>query len=143
MSRFVMLAGLALAILTLAAVSPASAQYVVYYDPPVMVAPPAPVVTYSYYPPTTVYYAPPTVSYYPPVTTTVYAAPAYPAYSAPVVYSAPGTVTTRSYRGFGVFRPRGVYTQSYYTPSYYTPSYYVSGYYAPRVSYYYPGVILR
>jgi hypothetical protein len=33
--------------------------------------------------------------------------------AAPVI---PGAVTTRSYVGLGIFRPRGVYTQSYFTP---------------------------
>jgi hypothetical protein len=119
MHRFGMMATLAVAFVALVALSPASAQYV-YYPPP------APVVTYSYYTPvpppvTTVYYASPTVTYYPPVATTVYAAP-----PAPVVYGAPGTVTTRTFVGLGIFRPRGVYTQSYYTPgvSYYVPAYY-------------------
>ena len=123
MHRFMTIAGIALAVLALVAVSPVSAQVVVYY-------PPAPV-TYSYYaPPTTVYYspAPVTYSYYaPPVSTVAYypTTTYYPAtvYSPSVVYS-PGVVTTRSYVGLGIFRPRGVYTQSYYTP-------YVSGYYYP------------
>jgi len=121
MHRFMTIAGIALAVLALVAVSPVSAQVVVYY-------PPAPV-TYSYYAPP-VYYAPApvTYSYYaPPVSTVAYypTTTYYPAtvYSPSVVYS-PGVVTTRSYVGLGIFRPRGVYTQSYYTP-------YVSGYYYP------------
>ena len=110
----------------------ARAQFVQVYSPPAVLAP-QPV--YSYYPPTTTYYAPPVTSYYAPVTS-YYAAPVttyYPptvnySYCPPTtVYSAPvavaptvavpvGTVTTRSFVGYGVFRPRGVYTQSYYTP---------------------------
>jgi hypothetical protein len=91
-------------------------------------------VTYSYYSPPPVYYSAPVVSYYSaPVVSyapaVAYApavsyAPTYSYYAAPaVVY--PGTVTTRSFVGLGIFRPRGVYTQSYYTPGY------VSSYYAP------------
>jgi hypothetical protein len=131
MHRFMATAGLALAICALFGASTASAQVVqVYYPapapvvsyyaaPPVYVAP-APTVTYYQPAPTVTYYQPaPTVTYYQPVTTAYYAAPA-------VAYS-PGVVTTRSYVGLGIFRPRGVYTQSYYSPAY-TSSYY----YAPR-----------
>jgi hypothetical protein len=61
--------------------------------------------------------------------------------------AAPGVVTTRSYVGYGIFRPRGVYTESFYSPApvvapvtrYYTPA---TSYYAPVTSYYTP-VILR
>ena len=111
----------------------ADAQYVVYR--PVVVAP-APVVSYypapvmSYYPPVVqTYYTPsvswyaPSVSYSAPVTTTVYSAPvaATPVVATPVV-ATPGYVTARSYVGYGVFRPRGVYTSYYYNPgvSYYS-----------------------
>jgi hypothetical protein len=117
MHRFLTMAGLALAtVVALAGLWPVQAQYVQVYSapPPVVVSPP-PVVTYSYYPPATVY-APPAVSYYAPAVS--YYAPTV-AYSVPstVVYAPPvGTVTTRSYYGFGIFRPRGWYTQSYYTP---------------------------
>jgi hypothetical protein len=87
----------------------------------------APVTTY-YAPPVTTYYSPAvTYSYYPP--TTVYSAPVY---SAPV-YAAPGTVTTRTFVGYGVFRPRGVYTQNYYTP----------GAVVAPVTSYYPPVFVR
>jgi hypothetical protein len=109
-----------------------------YYAAPSVTRYAAPA-TYSYYPPTTSYYAAPaTYSYYPP-TTTYYAAPAptyysysapaptYYSYSAPAPtyysYSAPaavvqpgGVVTTYSYYGYGIFRPRGYHTESYYTP---------------------------
>jgi hypothetical protein len=48
---------------------------------------------------------------------TVYSAPVASAvYASPTVISVPGTVTTRSYTGFGIFRPRGVYSESYFTP---------------------------
>jgi hypothetical protein len=120
----------ALTLVTMALVcASASAQVVYVQSPaPVVYAPPvtvysSPVVTYSspvvsapvvsYYAPP-VYTAPPvTYSYYPPVATapvTVYSAPAV---VQPVV---PGGITTRSYVGLGIFRPRGVYTQSYWTP---------------------------
>ena len=85
---------------------------VVTYSSPVVYSVPvatysSPAVSYSYYPATTVYSAPPPVSYsyYP--ATTVYSAPA-------VVV--PGVVTTRSYIGLGIFRPRGVYTETYISP---------------------------
>jgi hypothetical protein len=110
MSRFLTLTALALV--------PASAQAQIYYgQPPVVMAPvySAPVIT-SYYPapvvpaPSISYYAAPaTYSYYPP--TTVYAAP-------PAVVYPGGGYTTRTYQGFGIFRPRGTYTETYYTPSY-------------------------
>jgi hypothetical protein len=75
-----------------------------YYAPPVYVAP-----SVSYYaaPPVTYASPPVTYSYYP--QTTVYAAPAAVAVPA-------GSITTRTYQGFGIFRPRGTYTQSYYSP---------------------------
>lgn len=104
----------ALAILTFAlSVGTAQAQWVIVNSPPppvVWQSPPvvvysSPVVSYS--PPVT-YAAPVTYSYYPP--TTVYSAPAV---VTPVI---PGTVTTRRFVGYGIFRPRGVYTQSYFTP---------------------------
>jgi hypothetical protein len=126
MVRFASLALLSLALFAQAA----SAQHVIVYSPP-----PA-VVTYS--PPPVTVYAPPVVEYAPPIVTvpayrysyyapapvttvysvpatTVYSVPATTVYSAPSVY-VPGTVTTRSYVGLGIFRPRGVYTESYFTP---------------------------
>lgn len=118
MHRFTRMAGIAVVILALAAVSPASAQFVqVYYPAPVFLAPPSlpPVVTSYYLAPGTVYCTP-SVSYYSAPPTTVY--------SPPVAYSSPGVVTAHTYRGFGIFRPRGFYTQYHYSPgvtSYYTP----------------------
>lgn len=130
MFRIAMFALLALGLT--ASVAPAQVYYVrsprVVYPAPVVYS--APVVTYSspvvtstpvvtYSAPVTyaapVTYSEPvtTYSYYP--ATTVYSAPATTVYSAPVVYT-PGVVTTRSYYGFGVFRPRGLYTQSYVLP---------------------------
>ncbi len=126
--------------LILGTVGTASAQFVQVYSPPVFApAPtvayyPAPAVQYSYYPPAQVsYYPPAQVSYYQPAQV-AYSAPvmAYSApvvaysppvmtYSAPVVaYSAPapGTYTIRQTTGYGIFRPRGVTTESYYTPYY-------------------------
>jgi hypothetical protein len=122
----------AVALGVLAVALPARAQYIVYSSP----AAPAPVV--SYYTPVTTFYAPPvttfyapavTYSYYPP--TTVYSAPVY---SAPTAVVAPGTVTTRTFNGYGIFRPRGVYTQSYFTPGTVV---------APATSYYYAPVLVR
>ena len=141
MRRFLTRTGLTVAAVVLGVLvqaGSAQAQYIQVYSPPVYAAP-APVV--SYYPPVTTYYAPPAVSYYTPAvsyytpavsyytpavsyytpavtysyypSTTVYSAPVY---SAPAAVVAPGAVTTRSFVGYGIFRPRGVYTQSYYTP---------------------------
>jgi hypothetical protein len=74
---------------------------------------PAPTITY-YAPAPTVTYASPTVTYASPAVTYSY----YPT----TVYSAPaGVVTTRTWHGHGIFRPRGTYTQSYYTPYVYVP----------------------
>jgi hypothetical protein len=88
-----------------------------YYSPVTVYSPPATV----YSPPPVTYYSPPPVTYYSsPVT--VYSAPVatyvspYTVYSAPAAYVSPGVVTTRTYAGFGVFRPRGVYTESYVAP---------------------------
>jgi hypothetical protein len=102
-----------------AATAVSQAQYVVLpppvvsYSPPPVYYPPAPVVNYSYYPAPAPVYAPPAVSYYAPPTVSYYApAPvAYPVYSAPV-----GSYVTRTYTGYGIFRPRGTYTESYYRP---------------------------
>ena len=143
MRRIVILFGVALLGYALAlAVSQAQ---VIYVQPrPYIVAPPV-VQSYYYAPPVTTYSAPATYSYYPP-STTVYSysapaptyysysapAPTYYSYSAPVyaysappvvTYSAPaaivspgGIYTNRTYYGYGVFRPRGYYSESYYTP---------------------------
>jgi hypothetical protein len=114
----------ALTLVTMALVCASASAQVVYvqspapvvYTPPVAVYS-SPVVTYSS--PVVSYYAPPvysppvTYAYYPPVAAapvTVYSAPAV---VQPVV---PGAITTRSFVGLGIFRPRGVYTQSYWTP---------------------------
>jgi hypothetical protein len=107
------------ALLAVVLFAPAASAQVIYVQSP------APVVTYSppvVYTPPVVEYAPPVVtvpayrySYYAPApVTTVYSVPATTVYAAPVYV--PGAVTTRSYVGFGIFRPRGVYTESYYTP---------------------------
>ena len=94
---------------------------VVSYSAPVVYA--APVVTYSAYSAPVVTYSSPVVSstpvvsysYYP--STTGYSAyyPSATVYSAPVVV-VPGVVTTRTYVGLGIFRPRGVYTETYVLP---------------------------
>jgi hypothetical protein len=109
--------------------TPARAQFIQVYSSPVVT--PAPVMSYyapityptvSYYTPVTSYYAPSVTSYYAPVssysyypTTAFY--PSATVYSAPATVVTPGVVTTRSYVGYGVFRPRGVYTQNYFTPA--------------------------
>ncbi|GEM_PF-3992852 len=83
----------------------------VRYSSPVVYSSPfvtysSPVVTYS----SPIFSSAPLVSYayYPPASTTVYSAP-----GAVVI---PGVVTTRSYVGLGIFRPRGVYTETYFVP---------------------------
>ncbi len=88
------------------------------YPPPIIVNPaPAPSITYcppvaprvSYYPaPTITYYQPPVTVYSPP--------PAAVYVPAPTYVTTPGTVTTRSYLGLGIFRPFGVNRDVYYSP---------------------------
>jgi hypothetical protein len=131
MRRFMTLLGVAL---LGCALLPAAAQaQVVYVQPartyvaPVVVTQPvvpayyysAPSITTYSSPATYTYYPPATYSYYPPATT-VYSysgSPAVVTYSAPAtVVPAAGVVTTRTYYGYGIFRPRGYYTESFYTP---------------------------
>jgi hypothetical protein len=130
MRRFLALLGLAL--LGFAVVPTLAHAQVIYvqparvYAPPVVVsqpvvtsyyyapsAPPPVVYSSSYYsaPPVVTYSAPPVVSYYSPSVVT-YSAPPIMTYSAP----APGYYETRSYYGFGIFRPRGWTTETYYRP---------------------------
>jgi hypothetical protein len=59
--------------------------------------------SYSYYPPATVY------SYSAPAPVVTYSAP-------PTVLVPAGVIETRTSYGFGIFRPRGVYTQVRYWP---------------------------
>jgi hypothetical protein len=87
------------------------------YLPPVIVAQPAYYVTPSYYaPPVTTYSSGYRLSYYPPTTTVYsYSAPSVVTYSAPpATYLVPatGVVETRTYYGYGIFRPRGYYTET-------------------------------
>ena len=113
MRRFMTFLGLAL--LGFAVVPTLAHAQVIYVQPARVYAPPViisqPAVTSYYYAP-----APPPVvyssSYYsaPPVVT--YSAPPVMTYSAP----APGYYETRSYYGFGIFRPRGWTTETYYRP---------------------------
>jgi hypothetical protein len=103
-----------------------------YYVAPSVTTYSAPA-SYSYYPPsTTAYsysapaptyysYSAPAPTYYsysaPAPTYYSYSAPTYYSYSAPAAVVSPGGVyTTRSYYGYGIFRPRGYNTESYYTP---------------------------
>jgi hypothetical protein len=127
MRRFMTLLGVAL--LSYALLPAAAHAQVVYVQPartyvaPVVVTP-----AYYYSPPSVTTYSSPTYSYYPsttysyyPPTTTVYSytpSPAVVTYSAPaqVVVPATGVYTTRTYYGYGIFRPRGYYTETYYTP---------------------------
>jgi hypothetical protein len=130
------LAVLTLAVLGLTA-GVAPAQYVVLSSPPPVVTysspvysspvyvQPAPVVTTQ----SAVVYSSPVVTYSSPVVTysspiVGYSTPAvsysyYPTttvYSVPTGVVVPSTVTTRTYRGFGIFRPWGRYTETYVTP---------------------------
>ena len=104
-----LLMALAAAVVLAISAAPVRAQFIQVYSPPVMVAP-RPVV--SYYPPVTSFYAPSVTTYSPPVAAYSYYPPTT-VYSAPTAVVAPGVVT-RSYVGYGIFRPRGVYTQSFY-----------------------------
>jgi hypothetical protein len=88
------------------------------YAPPIVYAPPV-VQTYYAAPPITTYSAPATYSFYPqsaPVYS--YSAPPIVTYSAPAAYVVPatGVYTTRTSYGYGIFRPRGYYSETYYTP---------------------------
>jgi hypothetical protein len=109
----------------LAATASSHSQYVVLPPPPGPIVAPAPVVRYSYYAPVAPapvfaapavsYYSAPAVSYYPAPTVSYYSAPAV-SYSVPVAPVYGGSYVTRTYTGYGIFRPRGTYTESYYRP---------------------------
>jgi hypothetical protein len=130
MRRFMTVLGMAL--LGYAFLPTAAQAQVIYVQPPRVYAPPVfytqPVVpTYYAAPSVTTYSAPATYSYYPPsgpvysysAPTTVYSAPpSVVTYAAPaqVIVPASGIITTRTSYGYGIFRPRGYYSQSYYTP---------------------------
>jgi hypothetical protein len=75
-----------------------------YYLAPSVTTYGAAVPTYSYYsgPSTVTYSAPPVVTY---------SGPAVVTYATPVVVT-PRVVETRSYYGFGIFRPRGTYVET-------------------------------
>lgn len=108
----------------------AQAQVIYVQSAPVYARPiyyAQPVVQTYYAPSVTTYSSPATYSYYPPSTpvysysapTTVYSAPpSVITYAAPsqVLVPASGIITTRTSYGYGIFRPRGYYSQSYYTP---------------------------
>jgi len=133
MRRFMALLGLGLAVCAfLPATAPAQVvivgsppPVVTYSSPPIVTySSPAPLVvpqsttTYSYYSaPPVVTYSSPAPLVVPQSTTTYYSGPPVVTYSAPVVtYASPGVVTTRSYYGFGILRPRGWYTETYVRP---------------------------
>jgi hypothetical protein len=106
------------------ALLPSAAQaQVVYVQPgrvyaaPIVVAQPV-VPSYYYAPSVTTYSSSASYSYYPPSVSYSYSAPGVVTYSAPaaVVVPSGGVITTRSYYGFGVLRPRGLYTKSYDPP---------------------------
>lgn len=143
MMRFTKMACLALGLVSgLLLPGQVSAQvYQVYYPPAPVVTyyPPPATVTYSYYPapvysapvysiPTTVYSAPTTVYSAP---ATVYAAPTTVYY--PPTVTTTGVATTRSYLGFGIFRPFGVNQVTSFTPQgvQYNPGRVTTYYYAP------------
>jgi hypothetical protein len=125
MRRFTIMLGVALATYTaFSALVPNVAQAQVIA---VQIARPyTPVVVQSsYYPP--VYVNPPVVSYYPQIAPSYSSTiPVYPqtavtySYYAPPVAVAPaaGVYTTRTYYGYGIFRPRGYYNETTYTPYY-------------------------
>jgi hypothetical protein len=125
MGRFMVLFGVALVGYALL---PNLAQAQVIYVQPrpyVIVTQPVVPVYYTYSAPSiTTYSSSASYSYYPPVSTgtTVYsysASPTVVTYAAPsstVLVPATGVITTRTRYGYGIFRPRGYYTESYYTP---------------------------
>jgi hypothetical protein len=123
MRRFTALLGLAL-VACAAAPMVAQAQ-VVYvqpyrvYSPPVIVTQPPVVTSYysappavTYTPQVSYYSGPPVVTYSAPPSVVTYSAPSVVTYAAP----APGYYETRTYYGFGIFRPRGWTTETYYRP---------------------------
>ena len=122
MSRFMILMGAALLAYAL---TPAAAQaQVIYvqsgrpYAPPIIITQSGYYGAPSYYaPPITTYRSSYSYSYYPP-TTTYYAPRPIVSYSAPATYvgTAAGVVETRTYYGFGIFRPRGYYSESRFYP---------------------------
>ena len=121
MRRFMTMLGVAL--LGYASL-PATAQaQVIYVQQPYrtysapIVVPQAVVPTYYYAAPSvTTFSAPATYSYYPSTTTFYSASPSVVTYSAPVFVPAAGVYTTQTYYGYGIFRPRGYYSETYYTP---------------------------
>ena len=117
MRRFVTLLGLALFAYALL---PAAVQaQVIYVQPRPYVIVTQPVVpSYYYAPSVTTYSSSATYSYYPPATT-VYSAPPVVTYSAPpgtVVIPAAGVITTRTYYGYGILRPRGYNVETRFYP---------------------------
>src|SRR5206468_4037141 len=108
MRRFMTILGIALVGYALL---PSAAQaQVIYVQPgrtyvaPIVVAQPV-VPSYYYAPSVTTYSSSASYSYYPSAVTYSYSAPAVVTYSAPVVMAPAGVITTRSYYGYGVFRP--------------------------------------
>ena len=109
---------LALALLA-GALAPSFAQAQVVYVQPARAyyVAPAPVVRSYVVPQSSVTYAP-SYSYYsgPPIVVQSAPAPVV-TYSAPATIMVPaGHYETRTYHGFGIFRPRGTYTETYYRP---------------------------
>ena len=121
MRRFLTLLGVALlGYASLPATAQAQVIYVQQpyrtYSAPIFVGQPV-VPTYYYAAPSvTTFSAPATYSYYPSTTTFYSASPSVVTYSAPVVVPAAGVYTTQTYYGYGIFRPRGYYNETYYTP---------------------------
>lgn len=121
MRRFMTL--LAVALFGYALLPSAAQAQVIYVQPgrtyvaPIYIAPP--VQAYYYPAPSVTYSSSASYSYYPPTVTYSYSASSAPTvvYSAPATVVAPaGVITTRTYYGYGILRPRGYYTESYYTP---------------------------
>lgn len=123
MPRFMVMLGTALLAYAFA---PGAAQaQVIYvqsgrpYVPRVVVAQPGYYAAPSYYaPPITTYSSSYSYSYYPPTTATYVAPRSVVTYAAPATYVVPtaGVVETRTYYGYGIFRPRGYYSESRFYP---------------------------
>ena len=123
MIRFMTITALAL-LAASCLTSGADAQTIVYTGRPyipVIVAPPPTTAYYVAPAPTTSYYVTPasvtyssSYSYYPPVvpqSVVTYSAPPVVTYAAPAVVVRPSVVETRTSYSFGIFRPRGTYTE--------------------------------
>ena len=106
----------------LAATASSQAQYIVLSPQPVFAQPvfappvfaaPQPIVNFSFYSPPAQVFPAPVTSFSSPVFVQPTVAFSAPVVAAPVVG---GTFVTHTYTGFGIFRPRGTFTETYFRP---------------------------